>query len=409
MNTKTMRTARRLSLLAGLLLVAGPGCTEPAAEATAPPGKEHGDEAHGDEEHGDEAHGDEGHGDEDEIRLSEEAIARAGIRVETVSSGVVSGNVTAPAEVQFNPDRLAHVSPLVDGQIRKVLVSLGDRVEAGQPLAILRSVELGRARAEYHRARAMLDVAKANLDRQQRLRKEGIASERSYLDARFKVAEAKAQLEAARAQLAIFGVRGGSGPDFPLEAEISGIVVERHATRGESVGPRDTLFVVADLSNVWVLGRVYEQSVAAVEEGMHAILRLRAYPGRTWKGTVTYVASTLDEQSRTLPVRVEIDNPDGALRPGLFGTLQLHRAANDAEVPVVPEQAVQEIEGRTVVFVPGDEPGTFHAVPVAVGLRGGGLVEIAKGLSVGDRVVTDGAFVLKSHKMRSQLGEGHAH
>ena len=379
-------------------------------------GDEHGHEEHAGEEedHDDHGHGEEGHDEDDRgeervVRISPEALSRNGIRLGTAEAGVLTGAFEVPAEVQLNPDRVAHISPLVEGQLLSVDVTLGDQVEAETQLARLRSVELGQARAELSRTTSLRDVAEQNRDRQRRLREEGISSERSLLEAELAYQQADAERDAARSRLRVFGLRGGSGPDMTLESPIAGVVVERHATRGENVSPDDTLFIVADLSRVWVIGRVYEQQVAQVASGMTATLTLNAYPGRTWTGTVDFVGATLDESTRTLPIRVEIDNPDGLLRPGLFGSLRLASGQPTSTSVVVPLSAVQTVDNRTVVFVPGHEDGEFAAHAVTTGRENTRQVEVLEGLEPGARIVVEGAFILKSELMRGELGHGHAH
>jgi membrane fusion protein, heavy metal efflux system len=160
---------------------------------------------------------------------------------------------------------------------------------------------------------------------------------------------------------------------------------------------------------VWVVGRVYEQDVAAVRRGAEATIALEAFHGRRWSGTVSYVAAVLDQATRTLGIRVELENPDGALRPGMFGVIRLAVEGAEAPVPVVPEAAVQTVDGRDVVFVPGQAAGEYRAVPVELGPRADGRVAIRSGLAAGDRVVGEGAFVLKSELMEDEMGEGHAH
>lgn len=379
-------------------------------------GDEHGHEEHAGEEedHDDHGHGEEGHDEDDRgeervVRISPEALSRNGIRLGTAEAGVLTGAFEVPAEVQLNPDRVAHISPLVEGQLLSVDVTLGDQVEAETQLARLRSVELGQARAELSRTTSLRDVTEQNRDRQRRLREEGISSERSLLEAELAYEQADAERDAARSRLRVFGLRGGSGPDMTLESPIAGVVVERHATRGENVSPDDTLFIVADLSRVWVIGRVYEQQVAQVASGMTATLTLNAYPGRTWTGTVDFVGATLDESTRTLPIRVEIDNPDGLLRPGLFGSLRLASGQPTSTSVVVPLSAVQTVDNRTVVFVPGHEDGEFAAHAVTTGRENTRQVEVLEGLEPGARIVVEGAFILKSELMRGELGHGHAH
>lgn len=376
-------------------------------------GDGHGDEEHVDEEHVDEdkGHNDHGHDDgvEQVVQISPGVLGRNGIRLGTAEAGMLTGVFEVPAEVQLNPDRVAHISPLVGGQLLSVDVTLGDRVEAKTQLARLRSVELGQARAELSRTTSLRNVAEQNRDRQRRLREEGISSERSLLEAELAYEQADAERDAALSRLRVFGLRGSSGPDMTLESPIAGVVVERHATRGENVSPDDTLFIVADLSRLWVIGRVYEQQVAQVAPGMNATLTLNAYSGRTWTGTVDFVGATLDESTRTLPIRVEIDNTDGVLRPGLFGSLRLASGQATSTSVLVPLSAIQTVNNQTVVFVPGHGEGEFAAHPVTTGRQSMGQVEVLEGLESGARIVLEGAFILKSELMRGELGHGHAH
>ncbi len=375
----------------------------------------HDDDHHDDDKkdpHGDDHHDDhDDHHDEEEgvVHLSPEALASTEIALAKATTGVLAGSLELPAEVHLNPDNVAHISSIVEGQLLSVEVSLGSEVKAKQALAKIRSVDLGQARAEYSRAESMRKVAEQTLDRQKRLRAEGINSERSLVEAQLALDQAKAEQNAALSRLRVFGVSQGNGSDMTLTSPIDGVVIERHATRGENISPTTTLFVVADLSRVWIIGRVYEQQVAQVAKGMEATVSLNAYPGRTWTGTVDFVGATLDESTRTLPIRVELDNTDGLLRPGLFGSLRLAAANAATSSVLVPLAAIQTLETRTVVFIPGDEPGEFIAQPVTVGRESKHQAEIIAGLDPDASVVVKGAFILKSEIVRGQLGDGHAH
>lgn len=394
------------------------GCRERGAGDADGHGHDHGGEHAGD--HGDEHAGD--HGDEhaDEhagdrgaapmaVRISPRAVARLGIRVATVDSAPLAGGIEVPAEIQADPDRVAHVTPLVSGQLAEVGASLGARVQKGQTLAVLRSVQLGEARSALARARANVEVARSSFTRQEELAREGIGARRAYLEAQAELRRAEAELAAAQRTLEVYG-RGGAGATVPIRSPIAGQVVARHATVGEVVGTDQALFQVTDIERVWVMGRAYQQHASALQVGAPAELVLQAYPGRSWQGSVDYVAPTLDERTRTLPVRMVLDNPDGLLRPGLFGTLSIAPPGRGREpVPVIQEQAVQRLDGHDVVFVPGAEEGGFRAVPVALGERAGGRVRVLSGLAPGERYVSDRAFVLKSELLRGQLGHGHAH
>jgi len=370
---------------------------------------------HGEHEEGGdhEGHGEEkGEHDEDGetmVRLSPAAMKKGAISIGKAGEGILKDALELPAEVQLPPDQKAHVSPLVDGQLLNVKVAIGDQVKAGQGLATLRSVALGRARAEYARTTALRDVAKSTLERQEKLREEGISSERSYLDAKAAYDQANAERSAALSGLSVFGASGGSGADMTLVSPIDGTLVERHATQGENVSPGDTLFVIADTSTVWVVGQAYERQLGRVLPEMDATISLPAFPSEVWKGKVSYVGATLSEGTRTLPVRVELDNKTGKLRPGLFGTLQLVPEENAKKGVLVPLTAVQELNGSSIVFVPEKEAGVFSTQPVTLGRENKFQVEILNGLTAGSDVVVDGGFILKSELVRGQLGHGHAH
>jgi len=341
------------------------------------------------------------------VRISSIGLERSGIRTEPVELERLVGGIDVPAEVQLNPNRTAHVTPMVAGQIDEVHVSLGDSVKAKQALATMRSVALGEARSSVTNSRAAVEVARANFVRQEELKREGIGSQRAYLEAQGELRAAESDLAAANERLQVYGGRRGAGSTTTIRSPLNGIVIERHATAGEVVSDGSSLFMVSDLSRVWIVGRVYEQDVAAARVGAPAVVTLQAYPGKSWPGEVSYVGHTLDPHTRTLDIRVELDNPDGTLRPGLFGRISLSPEGDLTEqVSVIPETAVQRVEGQTLVFVATDEPGVFRPAFVTLGARARGRVEVRDGVVEGDQVVVSGAFTLKSELLRGQLSEG---
>lgn len=370
---------------------------------------------HADDEHAAETTHDEHDGhDEDDlsrlVRISEAGLRRSDIRTEPVRMERLIGGTEVPAEIRVNPNRTAHVTPMVAGQIAEVHAALGDAVEENQVLVTMRSVALGEARSAVANARAAVEVARANFVRQQELKREGIGSERAYLEAQGDLRRAESDLAAATERLHVYGGRKGRGSTTSIRSPLTGIVIQKHATAGEVVSEDSSLFLVSDLSRIWVVGRVYEQDIAAVRVGAPAVVSLQAYPGRAWDGVVSYVSHTLDPKTRTLDIRVELDNPDGTLRPGLFGTIALSPEAGDVElVPAIPRSAVQHIEGRPVVFVATDEAGAFRPVFVALGATAHGKTQVPRGLTEGEQVVVSGAFTLKSELLGSQLSDDHGH
>lgn len=347
------------------------------------------------------------HTEEGVVRVAQEAIEKNEIRVDRATAGRLGGGVEAPAEISFMPDKVAHVTLLVPGRITSVKASLGSKVKRGDTLAVVESAEVSEAQGASAQAQAALDVAKKAFDRQTELKAAGIGAQRNYDEAEAALRRAEADVGAAAQRTRVFG--GGGGGSVVVRAPIDGEIVERHATVGEVVDAEEPLFVVADLSQVAVEGRVYEKDVGGAELGAAARLTLQAYPGKTWEGTLDYVSPHLDEKTRTTAVRLTLDNGERKLKPGLFGTVTI--LAKDGAPPraLVPAAAVQRSKDGDIVFIPGDEPGEFKAVPVAVGTKRDGQAEIVSGLAPGAPLVVSGAFVLKSELMKSELGEGHSH
>ena len=374
--------------------------------------EEHGEEGH--EEHGEEGHqehGEEGHDEhEDEegvVHVSAEAIARVGIVMEEATQMPLGAAVRVPAEVRAEPDRVVHLASLAEGQVAEVRVGLGERVEQGDVLAVIRSVALGEARAALTETRAEVAVAEANFERQQALVAEGIGARRDLVQAEGALRSARARAAGSSDRSRVYG-RGGSGATSYLRAPIAGVVVERDVTLGEVVGPDQTLFVITDTSKVWVVGSVYPQDSAAVSEGARVTFLSPDLPSRSFAGTLDWVSPVLSERTRTTQVRVVFENEDGVLRPGLFGTLRV--SGSDAEeVVTIARTGLAEIEGADAVFVPGDEEGEFEVRRVTAGRRDDERVEILAGLEAGERYVAAGVFVLKSQMLRGELGHGHAH
>ncbi len=193
---------------------------------------------------------------------------------------------------------------------------------------------------------------------------------------------------------------------YPLKAQIDGIVVERHITRGEPVSQsRGRAFTVADLSDVWVDISVYQKHLNSVKLGQ--TVRISAGHGQDEAtGTITYVSPVVDEETRTATARIVLPNPDGHWRPGLFVTAEIDVDQVNVKV-AVPRTALEQVEGSTVVFVKGKNG--FSPRPVTFGLQGRDLVEVTKGLEAGATYVTQGGFTLKSELAREELSGGHSH
>ncbi len=194
-----------------------------------------------------------------------------------------------------------------------------------------------------------------------------------------------------------------------LVSPIDGIIVNIHATLGETASPDREAFIVTDPGKIWVRGDVPELEIVRVESGSAAIVRIHAFPELALLGTITYVAPALDPETRSLPIRVTLEAPDSRLRSNMFASVELIGGGRDERVVAVPAEAVVSLDGRYAVFVPADEPNTFRPAFVQLGRRGGAFFEVRSGLPEGTRIATGGAFVLKSVLKSGELSEGHAH
>jgi RND family efflux transporter MFP subunit len=348
---------------------------------------------------------------EQEVVLSPEAIERAGIKTAKVTMIEASASVQIPAIAMANAYREVKVTPLVGGVVTKVFSELGASVTRGTPLATIFSPELAEAQTRFLSMRAMFEADDKRLQRTQQLVQIGAASRQELEEVTAMHAGHATEVEAARQRLLLLGlaqeqVEALKNPDraiseVALPAPIDGVITSRSANLGQVVGMGQELFVVTDLSEVWVVGDLYEQDFQNVHVGSEAVLTMPAYPNLTLRGQVSYIDPRVDPMTRTAKVRVEVPNPDGRLRLGMYLTM-LFTGRGAERMLVVPSAAVQMIGDRYVVFVPAnDEEGKFVQRTVQVGQTFGESCAILSGLSPGEEVVIRGSFFLRAESLRS--------
>ena len=339
----------------------------------------------------------------DSVGLAAADIQLAAVSAVTVDRLPVTGSIT------FDQNRVSHIGPRTEGRVMALRADLGTQVRAGQVLAVMESPEVGALRADRREAEALVRIARENYDRERRLEAQGISSRRELLEAEAELRREEASLLRAAERLQALGAGQGEGGQFSVSAPFPGVVVEKHASLGEVVTPADQLFTVADLSRVWLELNVYERDLRRVALGQSVEVTTAAFPSRAFTGRIVYVGDILDPDTRTVRARVELPNPDGALRAGMFATAFIALGGSGISAALVPLDAVQELEGRKVVFVPGDEPGEFRAVDIVVSdqTHEGGIL-VLSGVAPGDQVVTSGAFLLRSELASGEIGE-HGH
>lgn len=379
--------------------------------------EEHEGEGHA--EHEEEGHDEhEGHEEREEgiVRLSAGEVEEFGIEILTAGSGQLPVHVELAGEVAINPDRLAHIVPRVPGVARAVYKQLGDRVKAGEVLAVLESRELSELKSAYLVAKERAILAETTFKREEKLWKASISSEREYLDVQKSLAEAQIAVRAAEQKLHALGFSDSylAGLNFNIDeqftryemtAPFAGSIVGKHISLGEMLKDDAEAFVVADLGSVWVNFAVYQNDLLALYEGQ----QVRVSAGANMPSAVapiSYLSPIIDEATRTAWARVVLPNKSGAWRPGTFvtGVVDVERLA---VAIAVPRTALQTIEERNVVFVETDAG--FEKSPVVLGRTNDTHVEITSGLSPGQRYVGRGSFVLKSQLAKGGFGDGHNH
>jgi cobalt-zinc-cadmium efflux system membrane fusion protein len=308
-------------------------------------------------------------------------------------------------QLDFNQNRLARLSARGEGLVIEVKVDIGDEVKAGQPLVVLASAAIGENQSMVVAAKARLDAARSTVGRETSLQQSGITSKRSVEQAQSEAAAAQAEYDAARAALRAAGAGElSSGGRYVLTAPFAGTVVTREAVAGRSVSMDTTLIEIADLSTMWAMLDVPEESAASIRIGQRVTVRIDGLGSEAREAVIARVAAAVDPHTRTVEARVDLPNPDRSLRSGLFlrGAIE---TSTEHQAMLVPTDAVQRAEGKPLVFV-RTAPGQYDPVAVELGARAGKEVEILKGLTPGAEIVTAGAFMLKTEILKDSIGAG---
>ena len=360
--------------------------------------------------------GHDAHGEKHFVHLDAGELEEFGVQVAAAGPGRLQTLIELPGEIAIDPDRLAHIVPRVVGVVRQVEKKLGDRVRAGDVLAVLDSRELSELKSAYLVARERAQLAEATFSREEKLWLQEISSEKEYLEARWGVAEARIEMRAAEQKLHALGfsdeyLRELSFAEdehftrYEMIAPFDARIIEKHITLGEIIQDDAEAFVIADLTSVWALLTVYQKDLARLALGQQVRISVTGGAASA-EGSISYISPVVDQATRTTQARVLLPNPEGTWRPGSF--VSGSWAAEQVEVALmVPASAVQMIEGRTSVFIETEEG--FEPRPVQLGRTNETHVEITAGLQPGRRYVAKGAFTLKAELAKSSFGDGHGH
>jgi cobalt-zinc-cadmium efflux system membrane fusion protein len=345
------------------------------------------------------------------VRLTPEESSRIVLEVAPVTRGAALVPREFPATVQFNENEVAEVTTLIRGRVVKVYVDVGQDVKKDTLLAMLHSSDLGEAEGAYLKAVARLHEAELAYNRAKELYENKAVSlaELQRREAAMKTAQAEAR--AAQNRLELLGVPSQEimrldidqtiKADVPLRAPFDGRVITRNITRGEVVETDQKLFTVAELSHMWVVGKVPEKDVQHIRKDQKVDVVLAAYPHAIFSGAITYIGDVLDPATRTMRLRVTVANPDRLLKPEMFAAVRVHSAPTP-DALTLPLEAIQDGLAGKIVFVRRGAS-EFEVRKVTLGSEQGDMVVLLDGVSEGEPVVTKGAFVLKSEMERHKI------
>lgn len=328
------------------------------------------------------------------VHLDPEQQQLANIRIDVVQKHSLIEKISIPGRVVFDERRVAHLTARVPGRVEQVYAFFGDRVENDALLATIYSPDYLSAQAEIIQAEERLQAA---------------ASRRDSLELRM----ARAIFESARRKLLVMGatendlgeVISGHVPKTFLEirAPHAGAITETNDILGHFVEIGTTLFHLVDISRVWVMADVYEKDLAKIRPGVAVEIQVPAYPGEKFPGRLATIFDVLDETSRTVKARIEVENPAGKLKPQMFGETHILVTGHTNGIVISAESLMKE-DSKTFVFVALNDT-TFERREVSLGSAVDSLVEVRNGLKQGEKVVTKGSFQLKSELLKEAFAE----
>ncbi len=352
------------------------------------------------------------------VTLKRESMAAIGLEVVQVRERTLAGAISAPAVLEPNQDFEALVGTLITGRVSKVFVRLGDAVKKGQPLMMIEGIGIGEIQAQFIKAKAQLDYAGANLERQRTLAAEKISSQKSLQEAQAEYDKALADYTAEDKKIHSIGLddqevigsrdKGTGGGDhtsgtLAIKSPIDGIVVERSVVIGQLVDESANAFRIMNSAQLWADGHLFEKDLPFVKGKPEILFSTTAFPGETFPGRLIYIAEVVDEQTRTVQVRAEISNRQRRLKSGMFGemSIPIHESMQGLAVPA---ESVFKEHAAHYVFVAVNDS-SFELRQVEPGIIANDEIEIRNGLRSGEKVASKGIFYVKSEWKKNEFAE----
>jgi len=317
------------------------------------------------------------------------------ITIDTATSCNIDNNITLSGEVSFNENNVNKIFPRGSGQVVESKVSLGDKVQAGQVLAVLRSADVAGNYADLSSANADLAIAKRQMDNTESLYKNGIASEKDLTEAKQGYEKALAAKNKIESILSINGgAKTSAGGIYELTSPINGYVVEKKVNAGNFIRPDmgDYLFTISDMKNVWIYANVFETDIPKVKQGYDVQVTTLAYPDKIFKGKIDNISEVLDPTNKALRVRIKLDNPDLLLRPEMFAKVTVSNK-EDKKAICIPTKALISLNGKTFVVVYNSNS-DMKIAEVTVIKTVNDRTYLYNGINPGDKIITQNELLV---------------
>ena len=326
----------------------------------------------------------------------------------------VAETLRANAETLYPPSRYSRVAPRIPGVIREVKAILGQDVDAGAVLALLESPDFGQAKSDYLQSLAILNLRQKTHEQEKSLFEKKITAGRELLQSTTALEESRLAVQRAAQKLSALGLSAEQVKELAekqdtsalleVKAPFAGRVVEASAVPGEMSAPEKPLFSVAAIERLWIAIDVYDTDIAKVEKDQRVFFVVEGLPGKRFPGKVVATGGEVDDRTRTVRVFADVKNVDGLLRAKMFGRAEISVKPPESKL-LVPKEAVQN-DGDCYLVFASPTPDVFQARKVQIGTVYEGGYEIAGGLASGEKVVTQGSFLLKTEVLRGQMGAG---
>jgi len=374
--------------------------------------------------------------DPNAVHLSSQAAQLAKIASFPVTTEVDLSQIDTTGQIKADENRVFHINSIVAGRVVKDNVVLGKVIKEGDQLAVIQNLDVAKTYGEYihqshqndvdlEQTKARLELAEKTLARLKSLSKEGIVAEKEVLSAQNQQKLLQIEMEGykehrihidseAKAVLGAYGVelntsKAGHQIDpskietgSPLIAPRSGVVIQKNVTVGDVVNPAQPLYVVADLSQVWLDIVIYDKDLGKIKEGESVVFKSDSIPGTEFTGRISYIQPSTGDGTRTFLARAVLPNPNLILKPGMFGQIKI-TSLGASRYPYLPDEAIQKFGNENFVFVDrGDNH--YEKRHIELGTRVGDGFLIKSGVSQGEVVVGSGSFKLKSELLKSQIG-----